>query len=71
MKKNLGCTDWGVDLIHLLLHELHAGRLHVGGNGAIGRGLFSVENLENREYKHLAKLIQSEEARSAEGSERR
>lgn len=71
VKKNLDCTKWGMDLIHLLMHELDAGRLHVGGNGAIGRGLFSVENLKDSEYKNLAGLIRSEQERSVEGSEHR
>lgn len=71
VKKNLDCTKWGMDLIHLLMHELDAGRLHVGGNGAIGRGLFSVENLKDSEYKNLASLIRSEQERSVEGSEHR
>jgi len=69
IKPNLPCSDWGHDLMHLLLRELDCGRLHIGGNGSIGRGLFRVDNLEERNYPALAALIQSEYTGKAERSE--
>ena len=60
IEKNPACDGWGEDLIWLLLRELHEGRLHVGGNGSIGRGMFKVEGEikpDDYKYKALAEMI--------------
>lgn len=54
------CSDWGEDLIWLLLRELHEGRLHVGGNGSIGRGMFNVKGElkpDDYKYERLVEMI--------------
>ena len=42
-----GAPEWAAELIALLLLELNAGRIHLGGGGAVGRGIFHVKGLKN------------------------
>lgn len=61
VRKGRTCTGWGTDMMRLLLRELDEGRLHVGGNGSIGRGLFRVDGLkEDDRYPELAALVRCE-----------
>lgn len=61
IRKNQDCSAWGKDLLLLLVRELNEGRLYVGGNGSIGRGMIRVTTkLGDCPYTALAEKIGDE-----------
>lgn len=58
---------WGKDLLLMLVRELNEGRLHIGGNGSIGRGMIRVKTkLGDDPYTELAKMIRDEPKKGGE-----
>lgn len=60
IRKGQPCSEWGQDLMELLLRELNAGRMYIGGGGAFGHGLLTVEELGQNDgpaYGALAKAL--------------
>lgn len=43
--------QWAAELMNLLLLELNDGRIHLGGGGAVGRGIFRIDGWENKDKK--------------------